>query len=821
MPRSIKRKIISAAESVFPDLFVAVKSGDVVALKKIIENSQDLDINCASENGVTILYSAVARGNIEITTELLKHGANPNQSINYGITPLHDTAYRDDAPMAMLLLQYGALPDQRNFNGETPLHYATKQKSLKVANVLIEAGAQVHIGTFSEKAEPIHFSSQYGDVEMLKLLLKKVSNIDCVANGRRSSLHFAAFFGHEEAARILIENGANVDLKSAGGITALHLAAKEGNTNVVRLLLRYGSLVDGLDEDMVTALMLAAQNGHSYTAKVLLNGGADLNREDKIGMNSICLATQNAHEDVVSLLISYGARVVTSKKLSALHISANLGNVDIIKLLLNYNTEIDAPDGNGYTPLHYATQSYNIAAILTLLDRGANVNALSNNETSALDMACQNGKEDLANIFVLHKSNLNRCNGMNGMSPLHAAIVNGLGLTVSLLLKNGADPNLSDNNNVKPLYIAVKYAHENIVRYLLNAGATPNWTDENGISALHIASAAGFYNIASLLLISGADVDAKDHYYVTPIHRACIKEHSNIVELLISYGANVNALTTNGISPIHFVSNKPGCKAAEMLLDADAKVDLHDGFDKISTKYLARKLFLDQKLNIIEESFLVSSRFATDIAVSYVDTLKTLVISTSNVIREISGHFLFVENISAKIKFFDTPGLLENVIKFLKVTEDKKLIAQHEEIQESFFNYLYGIGYDLDKDLGHYDESLIQSLATHFSCDKNTIRTLVGNLINDIEIVKCISDFSGVCFRIHYMYHDDLIIHSKYSSCVNFENEKRMLFTDGSYFALIEQNSKEDPIQETSGSSDKNVINAGSMESLAGDILDV
>ena len=79
------------------------------------------------------------------------------------------------------------------------------------------------------------------------------------------------------------------------------------------------------------------------------------------------------------------------------------------------------------------------------------------------------------------------------------------------LLEEGADPNISSNNDFKvaPLHSAAAISQIGIVNILLQHGANINAKQSSGVTALHSATHNGVTEIVKLLLQNGADKEAK------------------------------------------------------------------------------------------------------------------------------------------------------------------------------------------------------------------------------------------------------------------------------------------------------------------------
>ncbi|CAI8023892.1 Ankyrin-2, partial [Geodia barretti] len=78
----------------------------------------------------------------------------------------------------------------------------------------------------------------------------------------------------------------------------------------------------------------------------------------------------------------------------------------------------------------------------------------------------------------------------NGATPLYVACQNGHKQTVDVLLKNGANVNLTTTVDPlsSPLGIAAEKGHTEIVEKLISAGAVINYQNKNGATALFVAS---------------------------------------------------------------------------------------------------------------------------------------------------------------------------------------------------------------------------------------------------------------------------------------------------------------------------------------------
>lgn len=144
-------------------------------------------------------------------------------------------------------------------------------------------------------------------------------------------------------------------------------------------------------------------------------------------------AVYRGHPGVADLLLRHGAELDPFT-------AAALGRTDQLRVLLDRG-EADPQDlsPDGWTPLHLAAFFGHRETAAMLIDRGADMAALSRNEI--------------------------------GNTPLHAAVAGGRGSVVELLVERGADVN-AVANGLRPLDIASGREDQEMARYLIAHGAS-------------------------------------------------------------------------------------------------------------------------------------------------------------------------------------------------------------------------------------------------------------------------------------------------------------------------------------------------------------
>lgn len=228
-----------------------------------------------------------------------------------------------------------------------------------------------------------------------------------------------------ESVQQLLDKGVDVDIQDCEGNTALFYAANTGNIRMMKLLLDRGANTNHKNANFETALLTSVHHGHQIITELLLNRGADVNYSSDYKMPAINIACQNGDLGIVKLLLSYGAKIDTfSFKLSfqdtILHDTVIGNSIDIMKLFLKFNLNIDEKNKFGDTALFYAARENQTAMLELLLDHGANVHETNHLNLCIVYVAYLNGNGEILKFLVQYRVDFNRIHP-NGFTALTAA----------------------------------------------------------------------------------------------------------------------------------------------------------------------------------------------------------------------------------------------------------------------------------------------------------------------------------------------------------------------------------------------------------------
>jgi truncated hemoglobin YjbI len=143
----------------------------------------------------------------------------------------------------------------------------------------------------------------------------------------------------------------------------------------------------------------------------------------------------------------------------------------------------------------------------------------------------------------------------SGRTLLHGAAAAGNVATVELLLRLGADPNITDSGGHTPLYCVANECKvsgaANVVHALVQAGASVDACDgAKHCTALHMAARRGNVEVAEALLDHGAGIEVRDSLGETPLRRAVNCNKTEVARLLLKRGSDLRSKGNKGLDPL-------------------------------------------------------------------------------------------------------------------------------------------------------------------------------------------------------------------------------------------------------------------------------
>ena len=195
---------------------------------------------------------------------------------------------------------------------------------------------------------------------------------------------------------------------------------------------------------------------------------------------------------------------------TVLHLAIKTRDISIISSILKYCQEklsaedfkkfINEKNEKGVVALHYASFLGNVDIIKYLINYGADIKALTTNDLNVIHYAAQgNQPNSLMYFYLFHRDKIKlEKTDIKGSTPLHWA--------------------------------SYSSAFE-MALYLLTYGANINSQDKSGNTPLHLATLKNCHKIVQRLLQKGAVITIRNKENDTPIDIALKSNSTNIIEL--------------------------------------------------------------------------------------------------------------------------------------------------------------------------------------------------------------------------------------------------------------------------------------------------
>jgi len=247
-----------------------------------------------------------------------------------------------------------------------------------------------------------------------------------------------------------------------------------------------------------------------------------------------------------------------------------------VRALLKQHADVNAPQIDGMTALHWAAYKDNLEAAEILVRAGANVKTANRYGVTPLSLACTNGNGPMVALFLKAGADANAALP-GGETALMTAARTGKLEAVKALLASGADANAKEGRYGQTVLMwAAAEGNTEVVEALLKAGADYQPRLGSGFTALLFAVREGRIGVVRALLKAGADVN--DTIKVarpggrklatgpknpstgdSALHLAVANAHYELAAVLLNAGADPNAIGP-GLTALHLISGvrKPG-----------------------------------------------------------------------------------------------------------------------------------------------------------------------------------------------------------------------------------------------------------------------
>src|SRR5262245_18170854 len=288
----------------------------------------------------------------------------------------------------------------------------------------------------------------------------------------------------------------------------------------------------------------AAMRGDRADVLALIKKGVDVNAPQGDGVTALHWAARRGEADVVTALVAAGANTRAATEFGA------------------------------YTPLHLAAERGASAIVKALVSGGAPVDARTSTGATPLMLAAASG--DVASIAALldARADVNARESDREQTPLVFAAAGNRLDAVKLLIARGADPNaatkLTDlsalskngqNPDGRNLAAAPGARRQAPPRVLVPGVERQHMFNEQvarqgGMTPLLYAVRQGYTEVAGALLDAGVSANQrKGGDNASALLVATVNGHFDLAAMLLDRGADPNLLGENGVGPLYAAIN--------------------------------------------------------------------------------------------------------------------------------------------------------------------------------------------------------------------------------------------------------------------------
>ena len=251
--------------------------------------------------------------------------------------------------------------------------------------------------------------------------------------------------------------------------------------------------------------------------------------------------------------------------------------------------------------LWHAARTGDLRAMKRYIAEGADVNEPDENlNISPLAWSVSHGQTEATRLLIENGADVNLKDD-NGSTPLHGAAVFGRADVARLLIENGANLQVRNDDGGTPAdalhldwrttnfiggLMGIEVEKENIA--VMKSGrneiaklfAVKEFDSKDIASAQDISEAVFIGNlpVVKQALTDGADPNAKDPQSgSTMLAIAALMGHTEIVELLLEHSADVNAKSRDGGTALHAAAFLGRAETVKLLLEKGADTTLRNG----------------------------------------------------------------------------------------------------------------------------------------------------------------------------------------------------------------------------------------------------
>jgi ankyrin repeat protein len=273
------------------------------------------------------------------------------------------------------------------------------------------------------------------------------------------------------------------------------------------------------------------QDGDRAAALAMIDDGADVNATQGDGSTPLHWAVYKVDHELVAELLEHGASA-------------------------------DVTNRYGSSPLAEAVKLGDVELVTQLLDAGADVDSPNGDGQTALMLAARVGKLEVAKLLVERGADVNAKEAWRDQTALIWAVDGNFPEIAELLIDNGADVNVRASANEWDSQITSE--------------PRAQYRPVGGLTTLIYAARSGCTRCARALLAAGADIDKPTPEGMTPLMIAIDNQRYDTARLLLDEGANPHLFDWYGRTALYVATDMSSFRGRQSHPDLSSETSAND-----------------------------------------------------------------------------------------------------------------------------------------------------------------------------------------------------------------------------------------------------
>ena len=232
-----------------------------------------------------------------------------------------------------------------------------------------------------------------GDISRIAFLIEHGADVNKLDAQGYAPLHTAARNRRAELISALLAYKADINLKDRDGFTALHHAMLRNHPESVKALVSRGANTEELAPNGLTPLALGILENQYKAAYALVESGANVNAT--VGEDGLTPLMMIAGQDGRQLSLSAGVRRIEKFN------PKDPGALEVGKALIDRGANVNAVSKKGVTALLLAAAHNNAPIVGLLAESGADAAKKTPDGLTASDLAKRNGNQAVVSLLNL------------------------------------------------------------------------------------------------------------------------------------------------------------------------------------------------------------------------------------------------------------------------------------------------------------------------------------------------------------------------------------------------------------------------------------